>query len=101
MISLGLTSVLLFLVQRYNNEKLERLATSVKGSALLDKAFQDCKTIRNNFKAVRCFNGCWNFALSLWDYFWTLKMGLNYLSSGDPIWGVVTLIIPFLPGIEW
>ena len=28
-------------------------------------------------------------------------MGLNYLSSGNPIWGVVTLIIPFLPGIEW
>ena len=96
----GLTSALLFLV-RYDKEELERLGAYSAELDLWDKAYKDCKMIKKSFRPLRCFSGCINFALSLWDYFLTLTLGHNYLSSGHTIWGVVTLAIPFLPGIEW
>ena len=113
----AVTSILQFSVQRHDKlkkafieeqegefESFKTCCFEIKinsiSQSLLDRALEECKN-RGPFRKMRCFFGCINFAASLWDYGTTLSLGLNYLSSGHTIWGVLTLVIQFLPGIEW
>ena len=76
-----------------------------EGEILFDKVLDECKNPKRAFgpfgTVVGFFNGSLAFGFSVYEYYSTLVLGLDYMSSGDTIWGVVTLIIPFLPGIEW
>ena len=38
---------------------------------------------------------------TLMEYISTLMLCIEYLRDAHPIWGIVTIVIPFLPGIEW
>ena len=114
----AVASILQFSVQRHDKLKKASLIEEQEGEiesfktccfeikinsisqSLLDRALEECKK-GGHFQIVKCFGGCIDFAASLVDYGSTLNLGLNYLSSGHTIWGVLTLVIQFLPGIEW
>ena len=113
----AVTSILQFSVQRHDKlkkafieeqegefESFKTCCFEIKinsiSQSLLDRALEECKK-GGHFQIVKCFGGCIDFAASLVDYGSTLNLGLNYLSSGHTIWGVLTLVIQFLPGIEW
>ena len=116
----GLLSTMLFLVQRRESIKPDQ-ATPLNnhqqdthqgfklccfeiinsGTSLLDGVLNNCKQARKDFRIKQCVIAACNFALSVLDYALTLISGLNFISSGNTIWGVVTWAIPFIPGIEW
>ena len=116
----ALMSTVLFLVQRrksiqqdqaslirnhqkdaHQSFKLGCFEIEISGTSLLDQVLDNCKQRRKDFRIRRLLIYIWNFALSMLDYFLTLNSGLAYISSGNIIWGLVTWVIPFIPGIEW
>ena len=103
----GVVSFAIFEWQRHCDmtPEQESLESREEGECLFDKVLDECKNRTRPFgpagTVAGFFNGSLAFGLSVLEYFSALTLGLGYISSGDSIWGVVTLIIPFLPGVEW
>ena len=103
----GVASFAIFEWQRHCDRKAEQEGpeNNEEGESLFDKVLDECKTRKRPLSpggtVVGFFSGFIALGLSVYEYYSALVLGLDYMSSGDTIWGIVTLIIPFLPGIEW
>ena len=103
----GVASFAIFEWQRHCDRRAEQEGpeNNEEGESLFDKVLDECKTRKRPLSpggtVVGFFSGFIALGFSVYEYYSALVLGLDYMSSGDTIWGIVTLIIPFLPGIEW